>query len=768
MNAERIRIGAWVLDVSLNRLKRDEESVTLEPLATEVLAYLSANPGKVVSADELIEEVWSRKYVGDAPVYRVVAELRRALKDDARQPLYIETIRKRGYRLVADVEVVAGDRDDAPHDGGQPQVRADKAANETVIEESAAQAHTRSGTRLGAIILVVVAAVVGFLLFDRFVLDTGPENDQGASVDANAPSIAVLPFSNLSEGPGNEHFGDALAEELLNLLSTVDGLRVAARTSSFHFKDKNPTIGEVADLLNVATVLEGSVQRSDGKIRVSVRLVDAQSSEMLWSERYERSLADIFALQDDIANQIVDSLSPRLAGEAQPRIVSDTGNITPDQFERFLLARYRLQEGTDEGIEQARNDFLLVTKSAPGYAPAWAWLARSLTATRIGVPTEVARQSAQDAIDTALLLDPNEAMAHVAEGGLHARYTDYSAALQSYDRALELDPDLVDAHLERQNALVELGEPDLAIASLYKARSIDPLHPRVLNDLAHLLNLQGKTEEAFDHVDKLALVNPAAAMSAEIHLLEDNYEIGRTLYLYEATGRSDSFEFSFFSLATGLHHEVAERGGSPFAPVALAVTGQREAALDVLEVVKERIGNLHLRADIEFQTLIALGDFDLAHEQLWRRWSSQGTESPEAEMSILDRIALGALVVKLGHVDQFEPVTDALRKDAAAASELHTSLYNAQRGVIAGVEGNLDAAYEYFSAAADEGFLGMWLYGTPIPHSWLFDDDPRFESVFAKFSLNRDRQVAILNRLRQTQPTPAEVRQEFLADLAEQ
>ena len=124
-------------------------------------------------------------------------------------------------------------------------------------------------------ILIVTAGVAGFLLLDRFVLKAGPETDQSTVVDSNTASIAVMPFSNLSEGPGNEQFGDALAEELLNLLATVDGLKVAARTSSFHFKDKKPTIGEVAELLDVATILEGSVQRSDSRIRVSVRLVGA-------------------------------------------------------------------------------------------------------------------------------------------------------------------------------------------------------------------------------------------------------------------------------------------------------------------------------------------------------------------------------------------------------------------------------------------------------------------------------------------------------------
>ena len=521
-------------------------------------------------------------------------------------------------------------------------------------------------------------------------------------------------------------------------------------------------------MLNVATVLEGSVRRSDDTIRVIVTLVDADSGEQLWSARYERPLADLFAVQDDIANQIIDALAPRIAGAQQPKIESDTGNISPNQFERFLLARRHFHEGTDDSIEMARDQFLALTKVAPGYAAAWAWLARSWVAMRVGASTESARQSARDAIDTALLLDPQEAMAYIAEGSLHTRNANFSAALASYDRALELDPNLVDAYLERQSALVELGKPDLAIASLYEARSIDPLHPRVLTDLAHMLNLQGKTEEALDNIDKLALVNPVAAISAEIHLLEDNYEIGRALYLYEQTGRSGSLEFGFFSLAVDLHHEIAERADSPLLPVALARVGRHEAALEALEVVKGRIGNRHLRADIEFQTHIILGNFELAHEQLWQRWSSQGSESAQAEMSILDRIALGALIVKLGRVDQISPIMDVLRQDAVAASELHTAVFHLQRGLIAGVEGNLDEAYDHLSAAADDGFFGFWIYGTPIPHPWLYDSDPRIERLFTRYAQSRDRQVAILNRLRRAEPTPAEVRQEFLAELANQ
>lgn len=766
MDADQIRIGDWVLEVRRNRLHRDGESIALEPLATEVLAHFAAHPGKVVSTDELVEEVWARKFVGDAPVYRVVAELRRALQDDARRPQYIETIRKRGYRLVADVEVLAGDGGVAPQQIGQAQAPAADAPSDTIIEQPLSRAPARSAMRRGLIILIGFAIAVGFLLINRFAINSGPEDGQSATNIGSTASIAILPFSNLSDDPDTEYFGDGLAEELLNLLATVDGLRVAARTSSFHFKGKNPTIGEVAGLLDVATVLEGSVRRSDDTIRVIVKLVDADSGEQLWSARYERPLADLFAVQDDIANQIIDALAPRIGGAQKPKIESDTGKITPDQFERFLLARRHFHEGTDDSIETARDQFLALTKVAPGYAPAWAWLARSWLAMRIGVSTETARQSARDAVDTALLLDPQEAMAYIAEGRLNARNANISAALESYDRALELDPNLVDAYLERQSALVELGKPDLAIASLYKARSIDPLHPRVLTDLAHLLNLQGNPEEALHNIDKLALVNPVAAISAEIHLLEDNYEIGRALYLYEQTGRGGSIEFAFFSLAVDLHHEIAERGDSPLLPVALARVGRREQALEALGVVKDRIGNGHLRADIEFQTHIILGNFELAHEQLWQRWSSQGSESAQAEMSILDRIALGALVVKLGRIDQSASVMDALRQDAVAASELHTAVFHLQRGLIAGVEGDLDEAYEHLSAAADNGFLGFWLYGTPTPHPWLFDTDPRFERVFARFTQSRDRQVAILNRLRQTKPTPEEVRQEFLAELA--
>ncbi|MGD2032770.1 MAG: adenylyl cyclase, partial [Gammaproteobacteria bacterium] len=337
----------------------------------------------------------------------------------------------------------------------------------------------QTGHKLNYLIIGLMAAAIVALLLDRALQPDGvPEpgaSEQPVAEARTSPadpspdkspvgtldSIAVLPFVNMSEDKENEHFGDGLSEELLNLLAKVDGLRVAARTSTFYFKDKDATIADVAAALDVDTVLEGSVRRSGDTIRVVAQLIDASDSTHLWSEKYDRPLTDIFKVQDDIANQIVAALRPHLGADVTPVIASGTADISPEQFERFMLARHEYWESTEDSVTEARDEFLALTKSAPGYAPAWAWLARSWLAleslTDGRVPASIAEPAADRAISTALELDPEEPMAHVAKGWLEIYREHNSMALKSFDRAVQIDPMQVDALMGRQRALIGLG-----------------------------------------------------------------------------------------------------------------------------------------------------------------------------------------------------------------------------------------------------------------------------------------------------------------------
>jgi TolB-like protein/tetratricopeptide (TPR) repeat protein len=645
----------------------------------------------------------------------------------------------------------------------------------------------QTGHKLNYLIIGLMAAAIGALLLDRIVqgdrdearsaAEAGPEAAEPAgqtttaTEDAPPDSIAVLPFVNMSEDKENEHFGDGLSEELLNLLAKVDGLRVAARTSTFYFKDKDATIADVATALDVDTVLEGSVRRSGDTIRVVAQLIDASDSTHLWSEKYDRPLTDIFKVQDDIANQIVAALMPHLGADATPVVASGTGDISPEQFERFMLARHEYWESTEDSVTQARDEFLALTKSAPGYAPAWAWLARSWltleSLTEGRVPASIAEPAADRAISTALELDPEEPMAHVSKGWLEIYREHEAMALESFDRAVQIDPMQVDALMGRQRALIGLGRPDEAIATLERARSIDPLHPMVLWNLAHLRNLQGERVEAFEALDRLYAVSPNIAAYLESHLYFDNEESGRGLYVAELKlrqGLHSEDDLAWLYQHMNMHGEALIQK-TDRAYLSLAVQGKREAALQAMNVLLEETEDRERRASIQWETYIALEDFERARDILWERWQNKDSAEAGADLGWLERYAVGAILIKTGETDKAAEVGAFVAESASGLSPLHHGSYLRDRGYIALLNGDHDAAVKSFDQFAERGYTGSWIFGQPVRLYWLMESDPRFAPILARIAVNKDRQIAELERLRASGMTAAQVRDEYLGTL---
>lgn len=620
----------------------------------------------------------------------------------------------------------------------------------------------RTSVRLNAVIIAMMAAVIVVLLIDRFWLQSN--DGTGGTVSADLHSIAVLPFANLSDDPENEFFGDGLAEELLNQLAHVDGLKVAARTSSFYFKGKNPSLAEVAEALGVDTIVEGSVRRSGETIRVVVQLIAADTNAHLWSEKYDRPMGELFAMQDDIANQIIAELMPHLPGADRPTIVSDTGNISPAVFEQFLLARQRYHDGTKESMAIAKDRFLVVTDAAPSYAPAWAWLARAWIAPggRGESDLDETRHAAQEAINKALALDPNQPMAYVAQGNLSFNKDEYAEAIENYDRAIELDSNLVDAYIARQDALLQLGEPGAAIESLQLARTIDPLHPEVLEGLAHLVNLQGQRYEAIEFVKTLWLVNPTAAANLEVHLYNDAGDFARSLYLAEEFGTAGANTLAFKSMMLGMH-EAPLIQQTEFWPVSLAVQGRRDEALVELEIVKHGESSVHFRADIEYRTLIVLEEFVTAKSLLWERWNTQDSENSGIRLDLPDKIMLAGLLRKFNDTERIGPVLQSIHDDVVLLSESHASTYHFFNGYYHLLAGNVDEGAQHLENLAANGDAGMGFFGSATMLPWLFEGDPRLELIYEQFFENRNAQIDVLKRLRSEGLTLEELREEYIA-----
>ena len=350
-----------------------------------------------------------------------------------------------------------------------------------------------------------------------------PEQSHAVAALANEPpSIAVLPFVNRSHDEEDEYFSDGLADELLSVLAKIRGLRVAARSSAFTFKGKGATVAEVGRALNVATVLEGSVRKAGDRMRISVQLVKVADGYHLWSESYDRTLEDIFAVQDDIAKSVVNQLRSTLLGEVlDPKADTEAtaqvaaavkGRATDAEAHRlYLEARHFLgrttREDTARGIEYLKR----ALDREPEFALAWAelGLAYANEATLSWVPAAAGFGRARDAVQQALKLEPELAEAHAHMGGIQQTYDwDWRGAEASYGRALELAP--ANAVVLRLLAWLaaSLGRLDEAIGLFRRAIEQDPLSTRAYRGLGAALEAADRLAEAEQAYRKALELSP--------------------------------------------------------------------------------------------------------------------------------------------------------------------------------------------------------------------------------------------------------------------
>lgn len=296
----------------------------------------------------------------------------------------------------------------------------------------------------------------------------------------DSSSIAVLPFVNLSSDKENEYFSDGLTDDLINALTQVRGLRVVARGSVFQYKGKNPDIRTVGRQLNVAAVLEGSVQRSGDRLRITAQLSSVADGYHVWSQAYDRRLADVFAVQDEISRAIVSALEIRVAGDPARRLVQPSTRDL-QAYNLYLQGRFDLNKWRPEAVRKGIEYFTQAIAKDPGYAPAYAGLADCYT--WLGVfGWSAARQAmpqARQAAYRALQLDESSAAAHVSLGYVKALYDwDWRGAEREFRRALELSPGDADAHFAYSvTYLTPLGHLDQALAEIQGAVALDPLSP---------------------------------------------------------------------------------------------------------------------------------------------------------------------------------------------------------------------------------------------------------------------------------------------------
>jgi TolB-like protein/Flp pilus assembly protein TadD len=454
---------------------------------------------------------------------------------------------------------------------------------EAEVEPTESISH-RTGRKLDYLIIGALVLALGYFTYDKLLL--GPQRDAvlventklafqkqaEAAADAQK-SIAVLPFANMSADPEQEYFVDGLAEELLNLLAGIPELRVAARTSSFSFKDENIDIRTIAQKLNVEHILEGSVRRAGDALRITAQLIQADSGYHLWSQRFDRKFEDVFAIQDEIAVAVVDALRISLLGE-----VPKVKEINPEAYALYLQGKHFYDRRSKEGYEKAVDAFQAALKLEPEYAPAWDALG-AVYFNQAGDYRDVHEGTAlaRAATERALELDDSLVAAHASMGWIRLYYDwDWQGADEAMQRALALAPENVESLRGASALAAALGRLDESIELNRRVIELDPLnrgaHIRLgreltaaglLDDAAatfrHLLDLDPQLSDAHLGLGLIFLLQSQPQMAlAEMQLDPESYsrEFGTVLAL-SALGRNAEADQALAVFIEKYHESLA-------------------------------------------------------------------------------------------------------------------------------------------------------------------------------------------------------------------
>jgi TolB-like protein/Tfp pilus assembly protein PilF len=431
---------------------------------------------------------------------------------------------------------------------------------------------------IAAAVVVGVGIAVGLGLHFRSLGRSGAPASAVAAISDK--SIAVLPFTDMSEKKDQEYFADGMAEEIIDLLVKIPGLKVISRTSSFQFKGKTADLRSIATQLGVAYVLEGSVRKSGDHLRVTAQLINAQDGTHLWSQTYDRDLSDVLKLQDEIAIALVRALQI----EVGTGFFSRPALRNTEAYTLYLQGQHAKDRFDQPGVEQAISDFERVLELDPSFAPAELWLGNAyFTLGLYGfMPPAVAFEKARHASERALTLDPSLAMAHAQLGDIHRVYDwDWPAAERELKQALALAPTDGNVLFYASGLSLSIGRWDEAVKQVNAALAQDPLNQAAYGNLSLIQSRRGRLEEAQAAARRALEINPSGPFA--------HYILGDAL-LEGGQSNAALREFSKDTVETG------RLGGSAMAYFAMGRKTDSDAAL--AQMIRGQANRLFLIARV--------------------------------------------------------------------------------------------------------------------------------------------------------------------------
>jgi len=611
----------------------------------------------------------------------------------------------------------------------------------------------QTGRKLDRTIMAVLAVAVIVLVIDRVrhAQHDEPTVPDTAVAETSAdlsPSIAVLPFVNMSSDPEQEYFSDGISEEILNSLAKVKELKVAGRTSSFAFKGQNQDLRQIGDTLGVEHILEGSVRKSGAKVRITAQLIQVDDGFHLWSETYDRELTDVFAIQDEIAKAILEQLKAHLVGlEIEPTVAAARKTDT-EVYDLYLLARQRIYERKAPSIQAAANLLDRAIARDPQYAPAYAQ--RGIAALLLSdgnygtTPRTESWAQGKLYVDKALQLDPQLAEAWAGLGLYHNnRPAEHREAIEALEKALAINPSLIDASNWLQIVYSEMGERRRALEILEQMVDRDPLYPPGFSNLINVYNSFDKQDKSWALLERtrpflpgdpqlqqaeagiwLSLGRPANALA----LLESAHEAQPSDYVIREL-------LSWGLLQTGQWERILADGGTRWAQVVAMLQLGRAEEAGILASQMASEGNIGILVHYLYRT----GQYQELAEYIntgWPDLAKLESAYPSGGDGYGLMLDVAGAYARVGDEARFEEAMHRVRAahDAAALEyALDTSLLRNEARYHA-LLGDSERAIDFLEQAVEQNTITS----APLHQIWpdleVLRGEPRYEAILARLN----------------------------------